>query len=79
MISLDKCNGSCNNAVDDFSAKVCVPTKTKGVNVKVFNIITRINEAKRSPMLCKCTFDSIACSSDQKWNNETCQCECKNY
>ena len=19
------------------------------------------------------------CSSDQKWNNETCQCECKNY
>ena len=46
IISLDKYNGSCNNVVNGFSAKVCVPSKTKGVNVKVFNMITRINEAK---------------------------------
>ena len=39
IISLDKCNGSCNNAVDDLSAEVCVPSKAKCVNVKVFNII----------------------------------------
>ena len=28
---------------------------------------------------CKCKFNSTACNSNQKWNNETCQCECKNY
>ena len=42
MISLDKCNGSCN-AVNDLSTKIRVPSKTKDVNMKVFNMITRIN------------------------------------
>ena len=32
MISLDKCNRNCN-IVDDLSTKVCVPSKTKDVNV----------------------------------------------
>ena len=27
---------------------------------------------------CKCKFDSTTCNSNQKSNNETCQCECKN-
>ena len=46
MISLDKCNGSCNNYVDDISANARVPSKRKGINVKVVNTITRTNEAK---------------------------------
>ena len=29
MISKDKCNGSCN-AINDLSAKSCVPSETKG-------------------------------------------------
>ena len=45
MISLNKCNGSCNS-VNDISMKICVPSKTKDVNVKVFNMITNRNEAK---------------------------------
>ena len=28
---------------------------------------------------CKYKFDSTTCNSNQKWNNETLQCECKNY
>ena len=28
---------------------------------------------------CKCKFNSTICNSNQKWNNTTCQCECKNY
>ena len=28
---------------------------------------------------CTCKFNSTACNSKQKWNNKTCQCECKNY
>ena len=61
--------------------------KQKTVEVKLFNILTRINEAKTSmehiscsgTYLIKCTFDSIACNSNKKWNNETRQCECRNY
>ena len=57
MISLDKCYGS-GTGVDDLSAKIWVPMKTKDVNFKVFNMITTINEAK--PLMkhiscdCKC-------------------------
>ena len=28
---------------------------------------------------CKCKFNSTTCNSKQKWNHNTCQCECKNY
>ena len=28
---------------------------------------------------CKCKFNSTTCNSNQKWNNKTGQCECKNY
>ena len=45
IISLEKCNAICN-AVDDLSTKLCLPSKTKDVHLKVFNLITRINEAK---------------------------------
>ena len=27
----------------------------------------------------KCKLNSTTCNSNQKWNNETCQWECKNY
>ena len=27
----------------------------------------------------KCKFNSTTCNSNEKWNNKTCQCECKNY
>ena len=42
MISLDKCNGSCNA----LSPKICVPKKPKDINAKVFNMITNKNDAK---------------------------------
>ena len=28
---------------------------------------------------CKCKFNCAICNSNQKWNNKTCQSECKNY
>ena len=28
---------------------------------------------------CKCKFNSTTCNLNQKWNNKTCQRECKNY
>ena len=39
IISLNKGSGSCN-AADDLSTKICVPSKIKDVNVKVYNITT---------------------------------------
>ena len=40
MISLEKCDGSCN-AFDGLCIKVCVPSKMKDANVEVFNMITK--------------------------------------
>ena len=79
VISLDKCNGSCNVS----SPKICVSKETKNLNVKVFNVLTIKNEAKTmaKQFSCdyKCKFNSTTCNSNQKWNNKTCQCESKNY
>ena len=55
MISLGKCNGHFH-AVDEISTKICVPSRIKDVNVKVFITITRINEAERlvKDISCNC-------------------------
>ena len=44
-VTPDKCNRSFND-VDDLYTNICVPSKTKDVNVKVFNLITKIHESK---------------------------------
>ena len=45
-IKVNKCSRSCNNINDPF-AKLCVPDITKNINVKVFNIMARINETRQ--------------------------------
>ena len=81
MINLDKYSVSYNSD-DDSSTKICVPSKTKDVDVKVFNMTTNRNKAKImvKHISCdyKCKFSSTSCNSNQNWNNETCQCDCKN-
>ena len=79
MVSLDKGRRSCN-VVDELSAKICVSSKKKDINIKVFNMVTMVNEAtsfvKNNSCDYKCKFNNITCISNQKWNNETCQCDC---
>ena len=58
--------------------------KKQKTNVKVFNMITNKNEAKTMVKRISCeivntNYSTTTCNSNQKWNNETCQCECKNY
>ena len=81
MVSLGKCSGSCNSS-NDLSIKICIPSKTKDINVKAFNMISNKNEAKtlvkHISCHCKRKFNSTTCNSNQKWN-QTCVCECKNY
>ena len=45
MVKLDRCVESCNT-MNDLSNKVCIPNKTEDLNLRVFNMITRINELK---------------------------------
>ena len=46
-------------------------------------MITNKNEVKTMEKHiscdCKCKFNSTTCNLYEKWNNETCQCERKNY
>ena len=79
MISLNKCTGS----FKVLSPKLSVPKVTKYVNVKAFDMVTNKNEAKAMTdhisYDCKCRDNSAICNSNHKWNNKTCQCECKSY
>ena len=54
-IKINKCSGSCNNPNDPF-AKLCVPDIVKNINIKVYNLMTRINETKNIVWheTCKC-------------------------
>ena len=61
MIILDGCIGSCpilffiSCPVDLFS-RICVPNKTKDINVKVFSIVTGMNKAKTEVQHVSCNF-----------------------
>ena len=74
------CSGSCNN-INDSYAKLCVPDVVKDLNVKVFNLISRINETRHiewhETCKCKCRLNKSACNTKQRWNEEKCRCECK--
>ena len=54
-IKVNKCSGSCSNINDPY-AKLCVPDIIKNINVKVFNLMSRINETRQIiwHKTCKC-------------------------
>ena len=73
-VKLDRYVGSCNT-LDDLSNKVCVPNKTKDLNLNMFNIVTEIDDSNtltnHVSWECKCKFDGRKCNnSNQKWNND---------
>ena len=42
-IKISKCSGSCNNINDPYE-KLCVPDVIKNLNVRIFNLMSRIND-----------------------------------
>ena len=42
-VSANKCCISCNT-IDDPYDRICIPNKVKNINVKVFNLLLRMNE-----------------------------------
>ena len=79
-IKTSKCCGNCNNINAPY-AKICVPDVVKDLNVKVFNLMSRTNEARHKKWhetcKCKCRLDAIACNNKQRWKKNKCRCECK--
>ena len=62
-------------------AKKYVPDVIKDLNVKLFNLMSRTNETRHikwyETCKCKCRLDASVCNNKQCWNNDKCQCECK--
>ena len=79
-IKVNKCSGSCNN-INDLYAKLCIPDIIKNINVKVFNLMQRINETKHiiRHESCKCVrkLTATVCNNKQRWNEGKCRCEYK--
>ena len=70
-IKVNKYSGSCNNISDPY-AKLCVPDIVKNMNVKAFNLLTRINETRNviwhETCKCICRLSESVCNNRQRWN-----------
>ena len=68
-IKANKCSGSCNNINDPY-AKLCVPYIVKNINVKVSNLMSRIDEARHTiwheTCKCICRLTSSVCNSRKR-------------
>ena len=67
------------NTLDDPFGIICVLTKKDDVNLKVFNMITRINKSKALTKHISCEYK---CKINwrnlhQKWETDRLPCECK--
>ena len=81
-VKINKCSGSCNNINDPY-AKMCIHSVGKNINLKVFNLISRKNETRHTKLhetcKCKCRLDASVCNNKQRWNENKCRCECKEF
>ena len=78
-VLVNKCSGSCNT-LDDPMVKKCVLNIIKNVNMKVYNFLMRLNEARNvlwhESCKCLCRLNSSVCNSKQIWNSDACRCDC---
>ena len=79
-IKTSKCSGSCNQINHPY-VKFCVPDVVKNLNVKVFILMSRINERRHiewhETCKCECKFGANICNDKQRWNKDKCRFECK--
>ena len=79
-IQVNKYSRSCNSINGPY-AKLCVPDIIKNINVKVFNLMSRINETRHIIWheTCKgiCRLNTSVCNNRQRWNENKCRCECR--
>ena len=81
-IKTSKCSGSCNN-ISNAYVQFCVLDIVKNLNVKVFNLISRANKTRHIAWheMCKfkCRLDASVCNNKQRWKNDKCKFECKEF
>ena len=81
-IKVNKCSGDCNT-INDPMAKLCVPDVVKDLNVKVCNMLARINKTRKVVWheTCKRVYrlTSAICNDKQECNKNKCVCECKEH
>ena len=69
-IKTSKCSGSCNN-INNPCAKLCVLDVAENLIVKVFNLVSEINNARRiewhETCKCECRFSLSVCNNKQVW------------
>ena len=57
---------------------MCVSDVIKNLNVKVFNLMSRTNEARQiewhKTCKCKCRLDGSVCNNKQCWNDDKWRC-----
>ena len=72
-VQVNKCSGSCNT-LDNPIEKLCVPNVIKGLNMKVYNFLTMLNETRNvlwhESGKCVCKLNSSVCNK-QIWNSNT--------
>ena len=60
---------------------MCVSDVIKNLNVKVFNLMLRTNEARQiewhKTCKCNCRLDGSVCNNKHCWNDDKCRCESK--
>ena len=80
IIKVNKYSGDCNN-INDPMAKLCIPDIVRDMNIKVFNLLARINETRKivwhKTCKCVCRLTSAVCNDRQEWTENKCRCECK--
>ena len=78
-VQVNKCSGSCNT-LDNPIEKLCVPNVIEGLNMKVYNFLTMLNETRNVLWYesCKCVYklNSSVCNNKQIWNSNTCRYDC---
>ena len=78
-VQVNKCSRSCNT-LDNPIEILCVHNVIKGLNMKVYNFLTMINETRNvlwhESCKCVCKLNSSVCNNKQIWNSNTCRCDC---
>ena len=79
-ITVNKSSRVCNNINNPYS-KICIPYIIRNINVKVFNLMSRINETRHiiwyETCKCICGLSVSICNSRQRWNEDKFRCACK--
>ena len=78
-VKVNKCGGDFNNINDPYAKLSVLDINVKNRNIKVFNLMQRINETRQlvwhETCRCVCRLTSSVCNSRQTWNEDKCRCE----